>query len=70
MEPTIQQCMYVRDPEHKPVRVRADGSTRRKYPCKVELLPGDDDQPDQDFIGIEEEAPLTALKVQHQSKEA
>eukprot|EP00975_Prorocentrum_lima_P025293 5310266-Prorocentrum_lima.AAC.1 len=42
-------------------------STRRTSPYKVELLLGDGDQPDQDFIDIEEETPVTALKVQCQS---
>eukprot|EP00975_Prorocentrum_lima_P050090 10489549-Prorocentrum_lima.AAC.1 len=33
----------------------------RDSPCRVELLLGDDQQ-DQDFIGLEEETPLSALQ--------
>eukprot|EP00975_Prorocentrum_lima_P037298 7849083-Prorocentrum_lima.AAC.1 len=62
MEPTIQQWMYMKDPEDKPMWVWADGSTRRTSLYNVELLLGDDDQPDQDYIDIEEEMPLPALK--------
>eukprot|EP00975_Prorocentrum_lima_P045281 9482075-Prorocentrum_lima.AAC.1 len=51
----------MRDPEGLPMRVRADGSTRRTSPYKVELLHGDDDLPDQDSFDVEEETPLTAL---------
>eukprot|EP00975_Prorocentrum_lima_P068125 12918896-Prorocentrum_lima.AAC.1 len=47
--------------------VRADGSTRRTSPYKVELLHENDDQSGQDLIGIEEETPLTALKAQCQA---
>eukprot|EP00975_Prorocentrum_lima_P040385 8476532-Prorocentrum_lima.AAC.1 len=43
--------------------VRADGSTRRTSPYKVDLLLRDDDQPDQDLEGT----PLTALKAQRQA---
>eukprot|EP00975_Prorocentrum_lima_P032321 6787505-Prorocentrum_lima.AAC.1 len=50
-----------------PTWVRADGSTRRASPYKVELLLGDCDQPDQDYIAIEEETPLTALEAQCQA---
>eukprot|EP00975_Prorocentrum_lima_P034768 7305592-Prorocentrum_lima.AAC.1 len=62
MEPTIHQCMYMRDPEDKPMWVRANGSTRRTSPYNVDLLLGEDDQPYQDFIDNDEETPLTALK--------
>eukprot|EP00975_Prorocentrum_lima_P046634 9746556-Prorocentrum_lima.AAC.1 len=62
MEPRTQQWMCLRDPENKPMWIRADGSTRRTYPYKVELLLGED-KLDSDFIDIEEETPLTALKI-------
>eukprot|EP00975_Prorocentrum_lima_P061891 12882498-Prorocentrum_lima.AAC.1 len=38
--------------------IRAGGSSRRTYPYKVELLLGEEDQPDQDFIDLREETPL------------
>eukprot|EP00975_Prorocentrum_lima_P070350 12931445-Prorocentrum_lima.AAC.1 len=66
MQPPIQQWMYMRDPVDKPLWVRADGSTRRTSPYKVETVLGDDDQPDQDYIDMEEEPPLTALKARCQ----
>eukprot|EP00975_Prorocentrum_lima_P009903 2107092-Prorocentrum_lima.AAC.1 len=47
--------------------IRADGSSRRTSPDKVELILGEDDQPDQDYIDVEEETPLTAMKVQCQA---
>eukprot|EP00975_Prorocentrum_lima_P062663 12886815-Prorocentrum_lima.AAC.1 len=48
--------------EGLPIWVRADGSTRRTPPNKVELLLGDDDPPDQNYTDIEEGTPLTAQK--------
>eukprot|EP00975_Prorocentrum_lima_P022411 4715772-Prorocentrum_lima.AAC.1 len=44
MEPTIQRWVCMRDPETKPMWIRADGATIRTYPFKVELLLGDDQQ--------------------------
>eukprot|EP00975_Prorocentrum_lima_P014802 3139556-Prorocentrum_lima.AAC.1 len=49
--------------------LKPDGSTRRTSPYQVELLLGDDQQ-DQDFIDLDEETPLTALKIQHQARGA
>eukprot|EP00975_Prorocentrum_lima_P064534 12898141-Prorocentrum_lima.AAC.1 len=46
----------MRDPDDKPMWVMADGSTGRTSPYKVQL--GEDDQPYQDFIDIEEETPF------------
>eukprot|EP00975_Prorocentrum_lima_P005010 1090689-Prorocentrum_lima.AAC.1 len=68
MEPTLQQWMCMRDPNSNPTRIRADGSTRRTSPYRVELLPGDD-HPYQDFIDLEEETPFTALRLQYQERE-
>eukprot|EP00975_Prorocentrum_lima_P068069 12918595-Prorocentrum_lima.AAC.1 len=48
---------------------RADGATRRTSPYKVELLLGYNQQ-DPDFNNLEEETPLTALKIQHQARGA
>eukprot|EP00975_Prorocentrum_lima_P058051 12177251-Prorocentrum_lima.AAC.1 len=48
--------------------MRANGSTRRTSPYKVELLLGDD-QRDQHFIDIEEETLLTQ-KIQYQARGA
>eukprot|EP00975_Prorocentrum_lima_P008830 1882265-Prorocentrum_lima.AAC.1 len=62
MEPTIQQWMWMRDPAGNPRWVRADGSTRRTSPYRIEFLLGDD-QLDQDFIDLAEETTLTALKI-------
>eukprot|EP00975_Prorocentrum_lima_P067534 12915439-Prorocentrum_lima.AAC.1 len=59
----------MRDPEGNPRWIGADGSTRRTSPFRVELLL-EDDQLDQDFINLEEETPLTALKVQYQARGA
>eukprot|EP00975_Prorocentrum_lima_P056537 11854097-Prorocentrum_lima.AAC.1 len=66
MEPTIQQWMCMRDPEGRPMWIRANGSTRRTSPCREELLLGDD-HIDHDFIELEEETPLTALKIQYRA---
>eukprot|EP00975_Prorocentrum_lima_P056623 11877354-Prorocentrum_lima.AAC.1 len=49
--------------------IRAGGSTRRTSPYKVELPLGDNQQ-DPEFIGLEEETPLTALKIQYQARGA
>eukprot|EP00975_Prorocentrum_lima_P053741 11277532-Prorocentrum_lima.AAC.1 len=49
--------------------IRADRFTRRISSYKVELLLGDNQQ-DHDFIDLEEEAPLTALKIQYQARGA
>eukprot|EP00975_Prorocentrum_lima_P055410 11622616-Prorocentrum_lima.AAC.1 len=54
MKPSIQQWICMREPENKPMWLRADGSTRRTSPYTVELLLGDDQQ-DQDFIYPDEE---------------
>eukprot|EP00975_Prorocentrum_lima_P058100 12186263-Prorocentrum_lima.AAC.1 len=62
MESTIPQWNCMRDPENKPMWIRADGSTRRTSPSRG-VLPLGDDQQDQGFIGLEEETPLTALKI-------
>eukprot|EP00975_Prorocentrum_lima_P008331 1779252-Prorocentrum_lima.AAC.1 len=59
----------MRDTENKPTWIRADGSTRRTSPRRVELLLGDDQQ-DHDFIDLEEETPLTDLKIQYQARGA
>eukprot|EP00975_Prorocentrum_lima_P035348 7423439-Prorocentrum_lima.AAC.1 len=59
--------MDVHEREDKPMWVRAPESTRRTSLYKVELLLGDDDQPDQDYIDIEEATPLTALQAQCQA---
>eukprot|EP00975_Prorocentrum_lima_P053165 11151827-Prorocentrum_lima.AAC.1 len=61
MEPATQQWLCMRDPENKPMWIRADGSMRRTYPYKVELLLGED-QHDPDFIDLDEETQLNALK--------
>eukprot|EP00975_Prorocentrum_lima_P051422 10769623-Prorocentrum_lima.AAC.1 len=62
MEPTTQQWICMRDPENKPMCLRAEGSTRRTSPSKVELLLGDDQQ-DTYTIDLEEKTPLTARKI-------
>eukprot|EP00975_Prorocentrum_lima_P015477 3277566-Prorocentrum_lima.AAC.1 len=49
--------------------IKSDGSTRRTSPYKVELRLGDDPQ-DQDFMDLDEETPLTDLKIQHQARGA
>eukprot|EP00975_Prorocentrum_lima_P024311 5114798-Prorocentrum_lima.AAC.1 len=54
MEPTIQQWIFMRDHEGLPMCSRADGSTRRTSPYKVELQHRDDDQPHPDSLDIEE----------------
>eukprot|EP00975_Prorocentrum_lima_P054939 11520013-Prorocentrum_lima.AAC.1 len=59
----------MRDPENKPMWIRADGSTRRTSPYRVELLLGDDQQ-DRDIIDIEEMTPMTALKIPYQARGA
>eukprot|EP00975_Prorocentrum_lima_P044077 9244461-Prorocentrum_lima.AAC.1 len=46
----------MQDPEGNPMWIRANGTTRRASPYRVELLRGDD-QFDQDFIDLEEETP-------------
>eukprot|EP00975_Prorocentrum_lima_P011575 2461192-Prorocentrum_lima.AAC.1 len=50
------------DPESTPICVRADRSRRRTSRYKDEILLGEEDQPDQDFIDLEEETALSALK--------
>eukprot|EP00975_Prorocentrum_lima_P004443 963674-Prorocentrum_lima.AAC.1 len=62
MKQRLQQWMCMRDQKNKPMWIRADGSQRRTYPYRVELLPQEEDQPDQDFINLEEGTRLTALK--------
>eukprot|EP00975_Prorocentrum_lima_P006153 1329504-Prorocentrum_lima.AAC.1 len=47
MEPTIRPWVFMRGPEGLPLWVRADGSTIRTSPYKVELLHAGDNQPDQ-----------------------
>eukprot|EP00975_Prorocentrum_lima_P050454 10568512-Prorocentrum_lima.AAC.1 len=54
----------MRDPENKRMWIRADGSTIRTSPYTVELLLGED-QRDPDFIDLDEETPLIALKIQY-----
>eukprot|EP00975_Prorocentrum_lima_P039306 8261819-Prorocentrum_lima.AAC.1 len=49
--------------------IKSDGSTGRTSPYKVDLLLGYDQQ-DQDFIGLDEETPLTPLKIQYQARGA
>eukprot|EP00975_Prorocentrum_lima_P063199 12890082-Prorocentrum_lima.AAC.1 len=61
--------MCMRHPEGNPRWIRADGSTGRTSLYRVELLLGDD-QHDLDFINLEEETPLTALKIQYQARGA
>eukprot|EP00975_Prorocentrum_lima_P003761 821328-Prorocentrum_lima.AAC.1 len=41
----------------------------RTYPYQLELLLGEDDQPNQDFVDIGEETPLTALKISIKQEE-
>eukprot|EP00975_Prorocentrum_lima_P048299 10102037-Prorocentrum_lima.AAC.1 len=49
--------------------ITADGSVRSTSPYRVELLLGYD-RLDQDFIDLEEETPLTAVKIQYQARGA
>eukprot|EP00975_Prorocentrum_lima_P029732 6240474-Prorocentrum_lima.AAC.1 len=62
MEPTTQQCMYMRDPDGHPTRVGYDSSTRRTSPWTVELRDGDVYTDDYGLVDLEEETTLTALK--------
>eukprot|EP00975_Prorocentrum_lima_P061271 12845434-Prorocentrum_lima.AAC.1 len=50
--------------------IRADGSSRKTSPYSVDLLLGEECQPYQDFIDLEEETPLTAREVQYQARGA
>eukprot|EP00975_Prorocentrum_lima_P013626 2897747-Prorocentrum_lima.AAC.1 len=49
--------------------IRADGSTRRTSPYKVDLLLGYTQQ-HEDFIDLDEETPLTALKILYHARGA
>eukprot|EP00975_Prorocentrum_lima_P059198 12412621-Prorocentrum_lima.AAC.1 len=58
-----------RDPEERPMWVKADGSTRSTSPYKVELVHGDEDQTAYGRIGIDEETPLIASEAKCQATE-